>query len=171
MTARPPDRQARGALDPPSLESSLYVFPGDVVGKVVGCLLTTVLGSCVSVCLHDPRTRIGGMNHFLLPEPIGVGERSPRFAGPAIEELIGQLLDRGGSRERLVAKLFGGCESGGTGSNGFHIGFRNVVAARRHLTEVGIPIVAEDVGGGAGRRLVFDPEQGAAWVKPLRSRT
>jgi len=142
-----------------------YVYPGHVVVSAKGDRLTTVLGSCVAVCLFDPEIRAGGMNHFLLPNAGGGVSWSPRFPDRAIPQLIGQLLDLGADRRRLVAKVFGGCVSVDTRSNGFHVGSRNVEAARQLLREEGIPILTEDVGGSQGRRLEFCTDDGTAWVR------
>jgi len=143
-----------------------YVHPGRVVTSADGAWLRTVLGSCISVCLCDPHLRIGGMNHFLLPDAAGCEGGSARFAGPAIQRLIGQLLGLGADQSRLVAKVFGG--SGSPSSAGsLQVGLRNVQAAHGILGHEGIRIAAEDVGGPRGRRLLFDTADGTAFVSLL----
>jgi chemotaxis protein CheD len=142
----------------------VYVYPGRVIASASRHRLKTVLGSCVSVCLFDPGLRAGGMNHYLLPDAGGSESGSARFCGPAIQSLIGQLLGLGADQRRLVAKLFGGSGSVEPSANGFHVGWRNVQAARRILHDERIPIVAEDVGGRRGRRLFFDTAHGSALV-------
>ncbi len=142
-----------------------YVYPGHVVASAKGDRLTTVLGSCVAVCLFDPEIRAGGMNHFLLPNAGGGVSWSPRFPDRAIQQLIEQLLGLGADNRRLVAKLFGGCVSLDTRSNGPHVGSRNVEAARQLLREEGISILTEDVGGPRGRRLESCTDDGTVWVR------
>lgn len=157
---------ADAAGEVPEVAAS-YLHPGKVLAFAEPALITTVLGSCVSVCLWDAWAGVGGMNHFLLPDVLS-GNASPRFAGPAFEQLVARLLAHGARRERLQAKTFGGASLGAAASGEPRIGSRNVEAARRLLTERAIPIVAEDVGGNCGRKLVFETAGGAAWVRRLR---
>lgn len=103
------------------------------------------------------------MNHYVLPDAAGSEDGSARYSGPAIQRLIGLLLGMGADPGRLVAKVFGG-SGGDASSNPLQVGRRNVLAARRILEQEGIPIVAEDVGGRRGRRLVFDTSDGIALV-------
>ena len=147
---------------------ALYVYPGRIETSTDGRRLTTVLGSCVAVCLLDPARQVAGMNHFLLPETGGNGSSSLRHATPAVRQLVERLLDLGASRSRLVAKVFGGCVPADPSSNGFHVGWRNVESARRLLQDEQIPILAEDVGGPYGRRVVFCTGSGSAWVRKFR---
>lgn len=144
-----------------------YVHPGHVLVSAEGLRLSTVLGSCVSVCIFDLRARVGGMNHFVLPEESATGSGSTRFAGPAIQALIRETLAVGADRRRLEAKVFGGTSRADHASNGFHVGSRNVEVARRLLAADDIPIVRDDVGGSRGRKLVFCTDDGAAWVRLL----
>lgn len=153
---------------PPDLRPDLYVLPGNLAATREVRQLRTVLGSCVSVCLFDPLPGIGGMNHFLLPAGTGTAEGSLRFAGPATRRLIEDLVALGASRRRLVAKIFGGSVSSESTAQGFQVGSLNVEAARRVLLEERIRVIAEDVGGPWGRKLLFRTSDGVAFVKPLR---
>lgn len=124
-------------------------------------VVTTVLGSCVSVCLRDPVARVGGMNHFLLGEPDCRHTVSPkelqRYGIHAMEVLINALMGRGAERSRLSAHLYGGANvlAGLTA-----IGSQNIVFARKFLRTEGIAIIHEDVGGNAARRIEFMPHEG-----------
>jgi len=133
-------------------------------------VLTTLLGSCVSVCLYDEVARVGGVNHFLLPSGALDEASSPRFAVGAVDSLVARMLQLGCSRARLSAKVFGGScvlrayrEAPGEA----HLGQRNVEAARVALARHEIGVVAEDVGGYHGRKLVYCTDDGAAFVKEL----
>lgn len=138
-------------------------------------VVTTVLGSCVAVCLRDPVARIGGMNHFLLPEPGGVGkvrqEDMQRYGVHAMEMLINALMSRGAERGRLSAHVYGGANvlAGLTS-----IGSANAAFARRFLSTERIGVTHEDLGGAAARRVEFMPYEGrsrcsrASEVPPLR---
>jgi chemotaxis protein CheD len=145
---------------------SAYVQPGQIFVSGEPAEAVTVLGSCVSVCLWDGRRRIGGINHFLLPYMVAGSLASPRFGTVATEELLAALWQEGSRPEDLTAKLFGGAaviEAFRRGDD--HLGARNVEAARRVLEERRIPIVAEDVLGSRGRKLIFHTGTGVALVR------
>jgi chemotaxis protein CheD len=130
--------------------------------------LTTIVGSCVSVCLWDPSHRIGGMNHFLLPFGGGTGPASLRFGNTAIARLVESVLELGAARAGLVAKVFGGaCVIDAFLERGEHLGIRNAQAAVDALAGEGVPIVASDAGGRRGRKVVFDTADGAVWVREI----
>lgn len=145
----------------------LYLQPGQVFVSTDPAVITTVLGSCVCVCLWDPRHGAGGANHYLLPERVGA-EHSLRFGHAAMEELVKQLEGVGASRRLLQAKLFGGASVIRSFANGNgHLGDRNIEVARRFLERERISVVAEDVGGRRGRKLLFDTRTGMVSVKLL----
>lgn len=128
--------------------------------------LATLLGSCVAVCLFDPRLRCGGMNHFLLPSGPTSRADDPDIvlAGDfAMEVLVNALLARGASKRRLVAKVFGGANV--TLSGEFPIGERNARFARDWLAREGIPLLAHDLGGRWPRKIVFLPWNGDAYCR------
>lgn len=128
--------------------------------------LTTVLGSCVAVCLWEAELGIGGINHFVLPHWAGNGRVSARFGSVAISLLIEELCALGCRPESLQAKIFGGSGVMSAG-NLTRLGQRNIRIARQVLAEESIPVVAEDVGGTRGRKLIFHTQDGTAWVKRL----
>ena len=145
-----------------------YLHPGQLMAFSGPAVVTTVLGSCVAVCLYDEEAQAGGMNHFVLPEGLPSDRESPRYAQPACELLLARVLAFGGRRERLVAKLFGGASSmqrvGGRAS----VGENNVAAAKRWLEHERIAVVAVETGGEFGRRIAFEIPSGAAWVRLLK---
>jgi len=146
----------------------IYLHPGRIFVSADPSVVTTVLGSCVSVCLFDEHSGIGGLNHYLLPKGDGKGAAAERFAAFALRRLVDNLLDLGAVKAHLNAKLFGGAcvlEAFRAGSN--HLGTRNVEAARAFLGAENIPIAAEDVGGNTGRKLRFHTRDGSAWVRKL----
>lgn len=120
-------------------------------------ILTTVLGSCIAVCMFDPQRRIGGLNHFLLPKRDGGEGANVRYGAYAMELLINGLLRSGADRARLQAKIFGGASMMG---NLRDIGASNAVFARSFLKDEGIPCIAESVGGTSARRIRFWPTTG-----------
>lgn len=119
--------------------------------------ITTVLGSCVAVCLFDQERGIGGMNHFLLPEGRSGDLEEVVFGLQAMELLINAMLKQGAQKYHMQAKLFGGAQMIGGLSN---IGERNVAFAREFLKDENFPVVAESVGGTMGRKIMFIPTTG-----------
>lgn len=122
-------------------------------------ILTTILGSCIAACIRDPATGIGGMNHFLLPEGEGDDRNARRFGVNAMEILINEILKRGGSRNRLEAKLFGGANVIKAMSD---VGSRNAEFAMQFLSDEGISVTGGDIGGTMPRRIQFWPVSGRA---------
>ena len=146
----------------------VYLHPGQLYAAVEHSLVTTILGSCVAVCLYDPVKQIGGVNHFLLPVAGNDGQKSPRFGNVAVPDLVGRVVKLGAERQRLQAKLFGGAnviEAFRDREN--HLGTQNVRIARELLAAEAIPVIGEAVGGHKGRKLIFTTDDGSAWVKEL----
>lgn len=166
-----PDRSDDG-IDvrvPAATERRLtYVQPGQTFASAEPAEATTVLGSCVAVCLCDEHRQIGGINHFLLPWAVGDSLASARFGNVAIDALLAQVERLGARRADLRAKVFGGAAVIEAFRNGDdHLGARNVGVARELLERLGIPIVAEDVLGNRGRKLIFHTGTGIALVRLL----
>lgn len=131
-------------------------------------VITTVLGSCIAACVRDPDLRIGGMNHFMLPEGAGGGSGDPDFAmrygAFAMEYLVNELIRQGGKRQSLEVKLFGGAAVMASLSD---VGKRNIEFVRRFLATEGYRILAEDLGDTVPRRVKYFPHTGKAMVKRL----
>ncbi len=156
-------------FDPVHRTEAVKLLPGEYCVSTRPILLVTVLGSCVAACLRDPRLRIGGMNHFMLPE----GESDPsasqsaRYGTYAMETLIGHLVKLGAQRERLEAKVFGGGNvlPGLAASN---VGHRNAAFVESFLEAEGIRIAARDLADVYPRKVYYFPASGRAFVKRLR---
>ena len=145
-----------------------YLHAGHLFVSPTPCRVSTVLGSCVSVAMFDPSSQIGGLNHFLLPQGPEHSVPSPRFGNVAVRFLIESMLAAGANRNRLQAKLFGGASmlSAFRTTSG-HLGEKNVAMARAILQAERVPVVAEDVDGQRGRKLIFHTHDGSAWVRSL----
>ena len=144
----------------------VYLHAGQVFASPEPCEVSTVLGSCVAVVLVDPVRCVGGASHYLLP--FDDHGRSARFGNGAITELLARMLALGSRKADLEAKLFGGASMLSQERAGVQtLGSKNVDVARQRLGAEGIPIAAEDVGGYAGRKLVFLTDLGHIWVKKL----
>lgn len=144
---------------------SVFIHVGQIhVDRAPGAI-STVLGSCVAVCLYDPVSGIGGMNHYLLPFWNGNGLQSPKFGNIAIPKLIDAMLTHGANPKTTEAKLFGGASMRALNSDSMMIGHKNILVAREILIEYNIPIIAEDVGGQLGRKIQLNLEGGKVLMK------
>ena len=123
-------------------------------------IIYTVLGSCVAVCIYDPKLKIGGMNHYMLPFWNGEGLASPKYGNIAIPKLIEKMQSYGSTIKNMQAKLFGGGEVIEIKNNLFNIGKRNIEVAYQFLDDYKIPIVSSSVGGKYGRKILFDTQSG-----------
>lgn len=142
------------------------IIVGDVYASQTPTEINTVVGSCITACLYDPQTRIGGMNHFALPAGDLNARSAANFGVHAMELLINEIMHLGGERTRLVAKVFGGADILQP-SRREKIGKRNVDFIRDFLATESIPVVAEHVGGESGMRVLFETHTGRARVKLL----
>jgi chemotaxis protein methyltransferase CheR len=147
----------------PRLAPHTHLLVGETFSSASPAWVSTVLGSCVSVCLFDPERRIGGMNHFLLPEGQGEERRSPRYGAAAMERLIAELIELGADRARLVAKVFGAAHA--TGSP--RVSQDNCTFVRQYLARAKIPVLAERLGGSSGMELRFETHTGRALFRYL----
>ena len=128
--------------------------------------ISTLLGSCVAVCLYDPLFKLGGMNHFLLPSKrASQGDESDVvLAGDyAMEVLVNAMLAKGARKDRLIAKAFGGGNI--VSAIRMAIGERNAEFATDWLEREGIPLVASDFGGPWSRKVVCVPRTGDAFCR------
>ncbi|HEX3314523.1 MAG TPA: CheR family methyltransferase, partial [Gemmataceae bacterium] len=156
--------KAPGGSDEPEAAS---ITVGDVFASARPACVTTLVGSCVAACLFDPTARVGGMNHFMLPDSVGGGAESARFGAHALELLIDAILTRGGERSRLQAKIFGGARIPHLAGNAFDIGDKNVQFVEEFLAAESIPIASRSLGGANGRLVRFMTQSGKALVKPI----
>ena len=141
------------------------VAQGDTVLSTIG------LGSCVAIALHDPRLRVGGLAHILLPSEMLAQDRSNRakFAGTAVPLLIERMKELGARGGSLCAKIAGGASmfTSLLPAGGLQIGERNLIATRAALAGARIPILGEDVGGSHGRSVYFHVSTGEVVVKSV----
>ncbi|WP_317055329.1 chemotaxis protein CheD [Roseovarius rhodophyticola] len=142
------------------VETKKHIVQGQFyVSEIPGEVISTILGSCVAACLHDPKTRLGGMNHFLLPGSDPNTNRNIKYGAHSMEQLINALLRRGAARNRLEVQLFGGANVVKGLSS---IGDQNAAFARDFVQNEGFCLTYADLGGVNGRRLQFSPTTGRA---------
>jgi chemotaxis protein CheD len=145
------------------------ILPGEYYVSHRPMVIYTVLGSCVAACIRDPLLQIGGMNHFMLPESQGALDdplcQSARYGTFAMEVLINEILARGGQRERLEAKLFGGGHM--FGHTMADIGRTNVEFAKRYLRREGLRLIGQDVGEIYPRKIYYFTDSGRVLLKKI----
>jgi chemotaxis receptor (MCP) glutamine deamidase CheD len=149
-------------------EATVLIQPGEIHVSRKPVVIRTVLGSCVSVCLHDPEAQTGGMNHFMLPGvgPPGAGDTG-RYGAPSIDRLLNSLMALGACRERLIAKVFGGAKVLLTMSDAPSVADANVKFALLYLERARIPIVAHRLGGVRPLEVWFSTAAGRTLVREV----
>lgn len=142
---------------------AVKILPGEYFVYREDILIMTTLGSCIAACLWDREAKVGGMNHFMLPDgDAGTG----RYGSFAMELLINELMKQGATRATMEAKVFGGGQVI-DGMNTMNIGERNTDFVVDYLKTERIPIMAKDVQGPYPRKVCFLPASGKAMVKRL----
>ena len=149
------------------------LLPGEYYVTINDEGVYTTLGSCISACIRDRVSGIGGMNHFMLPASMDADgwkstslSAATRYGNFAMEHLINVILKNGGLRQNLEVKLFGG---GRILANMTDVGMRNIEFVRDYVQTEGLRVVAEDVGDIYPRMVVYFPSTGKVRVKRLRS--
>ncbi len=149
------------------------LLPGEYYVTIHDEGVYTTLGSCISACIRDRVSGVGGMNHFMLPasnDPGGWKSTSlsaaTRYGNFAMEHLINVILKNGGKRQNLEVKLFGG---GRILANMTDVGMRNIEFAHDYIKTEGLLVTAEDLGSIYPRMVVYFPSTGKVKVKRLRS--
>lgn len=163
----------------------ITIYPGELYITKKSELITTILGSCISIVLFDEQNSIGGINHYMLPAAPPESKKNSvlpitRFGEYAIKTLIQEMINQGASLKNLKAKIFGGSNVLNFSSKKDErkknvqkkdalIGEENINFARKFLKKIGIPIVSEDVGGVASRKIFFDTTNYKVFLKRINS--
>ena len=135
-------------------------------------LTTLGLGSCVGVAIRDPQSGVGGLAHVMLPDSTETENNSnrPKFADTGITDMVTEMVKKGASMTKMVAKIAGGAQMfafSSAKSDMVRVGERNVEACKKKLKELKIPLVAEDTGENYGRTVVFYPANGNYTIKSV----
>jgi chemotaxis protein CheD len=144
---------------------AVKVLPGEYFVSSEDLVIMTVLGSCIAACIWDGRARVGGMNHFMLPDG-DASDGSGRYGSFAMELLINEMLKLGARRETMQAKVFGGAQVM-AGFTSMNVGERNTKFVMEYLGTERIPVVSQDVLDIHPRKVCFFPVTGKALVKRL----
>ena len=131
-------------------------------------IVYTVLGSCISACIRDPIVRVGGMNHFMLPEPQQTAHdswsESTRYGSFAMESLINEILKLGGIKSRLEVKLFG---AGRIYDSQIDVGEKNAKWVTQYLKNEGLAVSNTDLGNVFPRKVYYFTESGRVLLKKI----
>lgn len=151
------------------MKAQITIHIGECHASKNPAVISTVLGSCVAVCLFDPKYRIGGMNHILLPGKADMThfDDAARYGINAMELLINRIMALGGRRNRLVAKLFGGGHVLPAISRENGMGEKNVAFALAFLKNENIRVLCKDVGGTDSRRIYFHTDTSEVLLKRI----
>lgn len=147
------------------------ILPGEYYVTRADEVVTTVLGSCVSACIRDKESGIGGMNHFMLPQTnsgkngdaiVGIATRYGNFA---MEHLINTILSNGGKRKNLEVKVFGGGKIIPTLTD---VGIKNISFVLNYLDQEGLKPMSQDLGDIYPRKVVYYPRTGKVAMKKIQ---
>jgi chemotaxis protein CheD len=150
------------------------ILPGEYYVTHQNELITTVLGSCVSACIRDRESGIGGMNHFMLPQTnsgnmkkgseaiVGI---ATRYGNYAMEHLINTILSNGGKRKNLEVKVFGGGKIIPALTD---VGMKNIDFVLSYLDQEGLKILSQDLGDIYPRKVVYFPQTGKVAMKKIQ---
>ncbi len=137
-----------------------FLYPSTIWVSKEPYEITTILGSCVAVCLFDQKLSIGGINHYMLPLWNGSGLASPKYGNIAIEKLYEKLIIHGCKTDSITAKVFGGAEIIEKKNMNYNIGAQNIEIAFEILKNMRIPIISSSLGGNLGRKIIFNTATG-----------
>ena len=144
------------------------ILPGEFFVSKEPMVVYTVLGSCISACIRDPLIGVGGMNHFMLPEPKDTAHdswgESTRYGSFAMESLINEILKRGGHRSRLEIKLFG---AGKIYEGNIDVGANNAKWVLQYLKSEGLIVVKTDLGDVFPRKVYYHTDSGRVLMKRI----
>ncbi|MFK7977122.1 MAG: chemoreceptor glutamine deamidase CheD [Halioglobus sp.] len=145
------------------------ILPGEYYVSIADEVISTVLGSCVSACIRDIHSGVGGMNHFMLPkegnfqaEDEECATLQSRYGSFAMEHMINIILANGSKRENIEIKLFGGGRMMPSMSD---VGERNIAFARKYLANEGFQVSGEDMGGPYSRKVLYFSKTGKVLLK------
>lgn len=155
-------------MTPPQRLRSVYLHPGEIAVVQEPTLISTVLGSCISLTFFHPARKLAGICHALLPH--GGSAEELRYVDGSARHLLKEFLHRGIPREQIEIKLFGGADmfESYTATNSASVGRQNVKAAIDFVTREELRVIASDTGGHQGRKLLFYSHTGEIFLKRLR---
>ena len=154
------------------IKKNVRLYIGDVYADREAAIIETVLGSCVAVCLFDPIYQVGGMNHIFLPEKLDIKyfDDNTRYGINAMEILINKIMNMGGKRKNIVAKVFGGSSLFPSIFEEDGVGAKNVKFVLKFLEQERIKIITKDVKGYDTRKIYFHTDTGDVFLRRFSSK-
>lgn len=156
---------------------AVYLKPGEMHLAVVPTVVSTVLGSCVSVTMFAPREKAGAICHGLLPSCLqqqGCGGgcvEGFRYVDCSIRRMLEAFRALKVRPAELQVKVFGGADLIAATRNGSRssptVGRQNIDTALTGIEREGLTLITHDVGGSGGRKLFFFTHTGEVLLKRL----
>lgn len=143
-------------------EKSYYIQPGYIFVSKEPYILSTVLGSCVAICIWDRKYGYGGMNHYIYNKPLKGDRRTTEYGSVSIPHLIKLMKNMGSNLKDLKVHMIGGAKS--TYMPGSTVGKDNIMIAEKILLYYDLEIVTRDTGGIVGKKVVFNNKNGEARI-------
>lgn len=137
-----------------------YLLPGELIVTSDNLKISTILGSCVAVCLYDRDSRIAGMNHYMLPINKDNDPNRFRYGDTSLGDMLSQMIKIGAQKNKIKARVYGGGSMFVNTGPGFNIGQQNVEVALKFLKDNSIQILLVETGGKTGRKVIFDTSAG-----------
>ena len=141
-------------------KKNVFILPGEMAVSKHPAMFSTLLGSCIAICLYNPKMKYGGINHYMLPTGEKVESMKGKYGDYATEKLVEMMMKLDPDIKNLQAHVFGGGAVVGHLSAGEGIGKKNIELAKTLLDHYGIKIKTWEVGGNNGRKIYFDTEKG-----------
>jgi chemotaxis protein CheD len=149
----------------------VFLKPGELFLSREPALVSTVLGSCVSITFFEPVASLGAMCHVMLPTgPMGDGFR---FVDSTLGYMVDKIVGMGIRLDRCEVKMFGGADvllPRELEGIRLSIGCQNIREARNGLSLLGVVPKASDVGGKHGRKLIFNSHTGDVFLKKVQKK-
>jgi len=156
-------------MPPPIVsQKTHYLHPAALFVSTQPHIVTTVLGTCVSVCLWDRVQLFGGINHYMLPYWNGDGLASPKYGNISMDRLYNKMVTLGAKPNHMIAKVFGG-KAHDDQHSVFNIGEKNAMLAFDFLEKTKITVLGHSVGGPNGRKIQYNTYTGEVRMKTVRA--
>lgn len=146
-----------------------YLLPGEIIVTADAMKISTVLGSCVAVCLYDGERNIAGMNHYMFPVNKYNDADRLRFGDTSLEDMLSQMIRIGARKQKIIARVYGGSTMFLYTVPNLNIGQQNTEVAIRFLKENEIPVKSIETGGRLGRKIIFDTSAAVISCSLLKS--
>ena len=136
------------------VSQNYFLKPGFIYVATKPTMISTVVGSCIAVCVFDRKQKIGGMNHFQFPVIRNAKHATARYGNVAVSTLINLMINVGSKNEQLEAQILGGAYNPEIADN--NVGRENIRIGKKILAKRGVRLASEDVGGEKGRKIIFN---------------